>query len=157
VQPNVRRAFEEIARAGRGKCVTIEDEQKIIRQMLSLALGYEFRDDIDKVFDSLNSKDANRGGMIGKFLSRKLEAGDVSWIRSRFDKAPVPSWIVGILCDCKDRNAARELYLILRDPKVPDECKRSALFACCQILGLSGDIGDVETMLPRIVRALRAR
>jgi Mg-chelatase subunit ChlD len=147
----VRDVFQKMAKAGRGQCGPVEDGDTIMRQMLTLAFGQEFRSDIDEAWRTANAK----GGALAGLLERRLGSGDVSWIAPRFRVEPVPSWLAGVVARSRSRAAAAELLAVLEDPGVPEAGRQAALYAVRRILDLPrGGDGLSRRSLDSIRRVL---
>src|SRR5690606_29442023 len=56
IDADTNESFREIADIGKGVCVAFEDERRLLEQVLSLAIGPEFRASIAEVYRRLESR-----------------------------------------------------------------------------------------------------
>jgi len=137
---DVQRSFQNLARAGRGACVTAERDDTILRQVLSLAVGAEFRDNIDELFTLVEERE-------GKIATRALDLvrrGDPIELHRELSRAVVDDDVVDALARCGRRQIADLLVQILQDGELPPRGMHAASWALQSLLGLPDPLVDPE-------------
>ena len=88
----------KIARAGKGHCIPFEDAALVLRQVLSLAVGREYRKNIDAVYKVVTRRNE-------KIAPKELDLvrrGDLEGIEHALRKNPVRDDIVKALLRCRN-------------------------------------------------------
>lgn len=139
-EKDVQRSFERIARAGKGSCVNSEREDSILKQVLSLAVGSEFRDNIEHLFDLV----AEREGKVSTRaldLVRRLDADE---LRRELSRTVVDDDVVEALIRDGRRPTAEMLIRLLAGDALPAQGLHAAGFALQNLLGIQRPLIDPE-------------
>ena len=137
---DVLRSFQRLARAGRGTCVNAERDETILKQVLSLAVGAEFRDNVDKVFELVAEQE-------GKIATRALDLvhrADLAELRRELSRSVVDDDIVEALARSNRRQIGNLLVVLLRDKELPATGLHAAGWALQRLLALGEPLVDPE-------------
>lgn len=159
VSADTRKSFERIARGGHGLCVPSEEEDSILRQVLSLAIGTEFRDTIDEVFEILE----RRGPQYSARAREAVRSANPDAIARELRRPDIEEGFVQGLIDARSRAIVEALVLVLQDDDLPPQGRHAAAHALQQMLGLREPPvdplapGPIDARTARDVRAAAAR
>ena len=127
IEADTRRAFETIAEAGGGVSLPFEREERILDQVLTLAIGRQFRAAVDDVFRALERRSARERATPRYTLER---------IRSELRKSSPNDRFVESLARSRDLETAQELIRTLTAREVPPAARHAASWALMSILKL---------------------
>lgn len=130
VEKDVRETFRKIAEAGRGECITFENEEKVLRQVLSLAFGREYRRNIDEVYRLV---EARRNRVDTRYLDMVRRADFVA-IREELRKTPVPDDLIQALLRSRDLEVALFLADVLGERGVSAAGRHAAAYVLQRLL-----------------------
>lgn len=147
---DVQRSFARLAKAGRGACVNAERDESILRQVLSLAVGAEFRDNVDKVFELVEERE-NKVSTRALDLARRAESDE---IRRELTRPVLDDDVIEALARSNRPEVAKALVAILRDDAAPAHSLHAASFALQRILAIGSPLVDPEK--PAAVNATTA-
>lgn len=137
---DVQRSFERIAKAGRGTCVNSERDDTILKLVLSLAVGSEFRDNIDKLFDLVDERDGKIATRVLDMV-RRFEKDD---IRRELSRPVIDDDIVEALARSRSREVADFLVKLLTDGSLPPQGLHATGWALKGMLGIGEPLIDPE-------------
>ena len=140
IDPRTRESFSEIADDGEGVCLPFENEESILRQVLTLSIGRDFRDEIDEVFRILESRETTlpRGAELA------IRRADRMRIERILARTAIPAGFLDALVATQSREIADILIDILLDARIPERGLQAAAFALQRMLGLRTPPVDVE-------------
>jgi hypothetical protein len=133
IEQDTLQSFGRIAEFGRGACLPLEKGGTILRQVLSLAIGNEFRQSIDDVYD-LVARQQKR--VPARFLDIVRRA-DRAEIERHLTKEAVSSELVEALARSKNKAVAVLLVELLRRERLPDAGRQAAAYALQRLLELA--------------------
>jgi len=155
VAGDTRRSFETIARSGRGLCVASEREEHILEQVLSLAIGAEFRDSVAEVFRIVDQ----RGSRASARQRDAVRRADAAQITAELSADHVDPEFVELLWTSASPAVAGVLIDALARPGLPTTARQAAAYALQKMLGLTAlpiDPLDPRPIAERTGRELRA-
>jgi len=141
VEIETQECFGEIAKLGRGSCIFLDAEDKILKHVISLSIGKEYSENIDEVYQIAESR---REQVSPKALDlvRRL---DFSRIERELRKKTVADDLIKALSRKRDRDLAIFLIGILRRGKFPSTGREAAAYALKRILDLDVPPIDSDT------------
>jgi Mg-chelatase subunit ChlD len=125
------RAFEEIARLGRGQCLQLGNDVEILRHVLSLAFGSEFRRNIDEVFAILQ-RDRH---LIPPATQAWVQRNDRDALARELDRRPVADEVVRALIGA-DRAVLRSIVELANRPDLSGSARQAISYVLQQALDL---------------------
>ena len=125
-------SFARIARAGRGTATPLEAQDTLLRQVLSLAFGTEYRRNIDEVYQLVD----RRAEAIATWARDLARHPDAARVAAELRRDPVADDVVRAFA--KERNAALTELLItqLGSSSLPESGRQAAAFALQRQLAL---------------------
>ena len=132
--------FRQIAAAGRGTCESIENHDRILQRVLTLAFGSQFRSDLEAVIAQVG-RERERVDVRSLYLVR--EGGTA--LRQELRQRPVPTTLFNALIKRPRRQTAETLLDLLADSRTPSHTRHIVAAALQQILQLPVPPIDIET------------
>lgn len=132
VRDETLRAFEAIARSGRGQCLPLGRDDGILGEVLSLAFGSEYRANIGEVFRILQER-RERLSTRTLDLVRRHRADELARELSR---TPIEADLVPALIASRDREVMRTLTQLAARPQLPASAHHAISYVLQQALGL---------------------
>lgn len=139
---SAQRNFAHIAAMGRGEAMTFEDESTLLQQVLALAFGAEYRQNIDAVYAAVEKQRARITSDTARLATdpkRMLEA---------LRQEPVPHEIVHAAIERMDARSGDALARALGDRKLPPHTRHAASYILARGLDLDAPPLDPETEEP---------
>lgn len=133
-------AFTKIAKAGRGVCIGFDDEETVLRQVLSLAFGHAFRRDLDQVYRIVEEREKT----VATWALDIVQRADLEALDQQLAKEPIDSELVKALVALPKLPVAQHLVDVLGKSSAPAPARHAAGFALQQMLGLSWPPLDPE-------------
>ncbi|HZN39005.1 MAG TPA: FHA domain-containing protein [Planctomycetota bacterium] len=124
--------FGEIAKAGKGTCTSLEAHAKILQQVLTLAFGREFDQDLTTVTRAVEEAD-QRVDVQALALAR----GGGPQLASELKKNPVPRTLLNALVRRPRQAVVLELIDLLADKETPPHSRHAIAAALQRVLELS--------------------
>ena len=124
-------AFTEIAKAGRGLCLPIQDHDRLLRQVLTLAFGTNYENDLDAVQKRLAAEQSSP-----PTWARDLARRGGPDLAAAMAQNPVPSALVHALLRRPSRAALLELVATLAAPASANAQRQAAAHVLQQKLEL---------------------
>ncbi len=124
-------AFQRIVEAGRGVCVQPAESQRVLQQVLTLAFGAKFEQDLAAVTRNLAERRA-AGDPRDVALARRGGPG----LRQALEQQPVRTSLVDALVANLRQAVARELIDLLRDPAAVESARHAAAYVLQRALEL---------------------
>lgn len=140
---DTRRHFERIAKAGRGTCESIENRDRILQRVLTLAFGTQYENDLKRVTANV---DRERRRVDVKSLHLVRQGGRD--LRQALRERPVPTTLWNALIKRPRRSTAETLLNLLADSRTPAHTRHAAAAALQHILELPVPPIDTETNDP---------
>jgi len=132
--------FQKIAEAGRGVCETIDNRDRILQRVLTLAFGKQYRQDMRRVIASVD-RDRSRVDVASLHLVRKGGAPLVAALKKR----PVSTMLYNALIRRPRQHAATTLLNLLDAPKTPLHTRHACAAAIQRIFRLKRPPIDPES------------
>lgn len=132
--------FERISKQGKGRCLPFEDEEGLLLDVLSLAFGEEYRNNLEEVYRIVDSRNS-KVSMAARSVVRST-SGDL--LRRRLSSSPVPDNVVREIVRHPSENLAMHLVEILSRPRYPEPGRHAAAYALQQMLELRSPPLDPE-------------
>ncbi len=129
IQGDTKESFEKIAQAGRGLCLPFEREDKVLEQVMALAIGNEHRDAVSAVFEILDEESEKKAADKTPI---DLENLDRDLLSPRVDRD-----FMERLAESKDRDTAEKLIDLLQRREYPGWARHAASWAVTRMLQLS--------------------
>ena len=119
-------SFEEIASQSAGSAVFLASGEALVREILTLAFGRQWANEIDKAIDSF------REGFKTRLIRDKRRRGEVDWLVEMLKRTPVhPEIVDGLIALYPEhKEIARRVLSYLYE----DETEASVQWACIYIL-----------------------
>ncbi|MFK7740722.1 MAG: VWA domain-containing protein [Planctomycetota bacterium] len=149
---DTREQFARIAKAGRGVCEQLENHQKVLQRVLTLAFGNEFDQDIESVLATAR-KQRDRVDVRSLHIARQGGEELTKAMRQR----PVPTQLWNAVVRRPRRPVAEALVKMLGDPQTPEHTRHASAAALQRILELPEPPIDLEGGTPSRGRLLRLR
>jgi hypothetical protein len=143
VSRDTRDSFHKIAAAGQGLCVPSEHEDTILRQVMTLAIGTEYRDAIDEVFQLLEQRQPAYSTRARDAVRR----ADPAAIAAELRRPVVEDGFVQGLIDAGSAAVAIALIEALKDPELPPTGQNAAAYALQRMLTLREP--PIDPLAPR--------
>jgi hypothetical protein len=124
--------FAEIAKAGKGTCTSLEAHARILQQVLTLAFGREFDQDLTTVTLAVEEAD-KRVDVEALALAR----GGGPQLASELKKNPVPRTLLNALVRRPRQAIVLELIDLLADKSTPTHSRHAIAAALQRVLELS--------------------
>ena len=140
---DAKEAFAEIAKTGRGLCLPIEDHDRLLRQVLTLAFGADYENDLDAVQQRLAAERSSP-----PTWARDLARRGGPDLTAAFAQNPVPSALVHALARRASRAALLELVATLAAPGSGNAQRQAAAHVLQQRLELRACPIDPENPRP---------
>lgn len=140
---DAKRAFESlqgIAKLGKGQAALLEQDEAVLREVLSMAFGSENRRDLDEVFELVDKRTQRTAVEALDAVQR----GDLASIERGLRKNPVDDEYVKALIKLGTPATTRFLVEKLADEGFPPHARQAAAFAVMQILRLHDPPLDPE-------------
>lgn len=156
IDPETRRDYQAIAKAGGGSCISLENERAILNDILALAIGTKFRRDLDNVYKVVERKRSN----IEKSAKRIVDDADLDAIREALTQTRPDDDVVLALTHSRNAAIARELIKMLRTSSTPQRTRQAVSYVLQRMLLLSAPPIDAEsgkTLAPADARRLERR
>ena len=146
---DTRAQFEQIAKAGNGSCEPIQNRDRILQRVLTLAFGPEFGDDISAVIGQVEKE---RERVDVKSLHFVREGGTA--LRQALRQRPVATTLWNALVKRPRRQTANLLLDMLVDSRTPWHTRHATAAALQRILELPVPPIDPDTNEPPSSRYL---
>ena len=137
---DTKAAFDKIAAAGKGMCIGFEDEELVMRQVLSLAFGHEYRRDIDQVYKLVEDKNRR----IATYALDLVRGGDLKALDQELKKEPVDAEIIKAIVAQPRLEIAEHLVECMSSSTLPESGRQAAAWALKQILQVGYPLLDPE-------------
>ncbi len=141
IESTTRQNFEMIADAGGGACIPLDNADKILRDVLSLAIGQAHRRSINNAFEIVKKKRSRISAKSRDMVKRK----DLEGIRKAMKDYKIDDDLVKALCESRDYVIAAELIKMLSSPKTSKRARQACAYALQRILELEMPPIDPET------------
>ena len=135
--------FEKIAKAGKGTCEQIQNKDRILERVLTLAFGPQFENDIQAVIAKVEKE---RSRIDVKSLHLVRMSGDA--LRLAMHEHPLPTTLWNALVKRPRRSTATTLINILTDEDTPLHTRHATAAALQRILKLPEPPIDIESGKP---------
>ncbi|MEM7199213.1 MAG: FHA domain-containing protein, partial [Planctomycetota bacterium] len=132
------RSFERIAKAGKGECLGFEDERVILRQVLSLAFGRQFRKNLDRAARLLEE----RRDRVETWALDLVRREDLEELDTKLGEEPISPELVKALLRSRSEAIALELVDRLASPKASEPVRQVAAHVLQHVLGLDAPPND---------------
>lgn len=142
-------AFQKIADAGRGICQRLEDRDRVLQRVLTLAFGREYDQDVAAVIRQVEA-DQKRVDVMALDLARRGGPDLVAALRE--DPVPQPLW--NALVRRPRRAVVEQLIEVLGAPDTSGATRQAIAAALQQILDLDQPPIDPVEPAPPTARAL---
>jgi len=129
---DTEKQFKKIAKAGRGTCESIENRDRVLQRVLTLAFGSQYDEDIRQVIDTVK-KERGRVDVASLYLVRK---GGPPLMRA-LKQRPVSTELWNALIRRPRQHVAETLLTLLGDPRTPSHTRHACAAAIQQIFELS--------------------
>ncbi|MEQ8765033.1 MAG: FHA domain-containing protein [Planctomycetota bacterium] len=141
-------ALERIADKGGGQLIRLTEANRVTRQCLSLAFGYEYRESIDRLFSDLQE------GSRTQLLERRLRRGsekDIDWLLAKLHRVPVhPGIVRGLQVYHRQYpKIVQELTRNLQQEQVDDETRWASLYILRRIFDFDFDYDPAASPIDR--------
>lgn len=133
-------AFEKIAKAGRGTCIPFEDDQTVLRQVLALAFGHEYRRDLDQICKLVEER--NRS--IATWALDIVQRADLKAIDEHLAKDPAEPEIVKALIALPSVPIAEHLVEVMSRSSLPESARHAASWVLSNALKVTMPLLDPE-------------
>ncbi len=140
IDPKTRRSFERIAKIGKGICLPVEREESILRQVLTLAIGQDFREQVDRVYELLDTREIP----VSRTVRDAIANADRTVLEHLLSRPTVPPELMQALCKSRSLDVAEVLIQALTENRVPEHGRQAAAFALQQMLELPEPPVQVE-------------
>ena len=137
---DTKQQFEEIAKAGNGTCEPIENRDRILQRVLTLAFGAQFGDDLAAVIDNVE-QERQRVDVRSLHLVRR--GGNE--LRQALLQRPVPITLWNAVVKRPRRTTAGTLLDMLGDPNTPSHSRNAVAAALQKILELPVPPIDIDS------------
>lgn len=155
VVPNTLRAFQEVAEYGNGTFQHLESEDAILRQVLGLAFGTEYRASLDDLYERVTTRGSRIPTMVLELVRREdtealtrqlIEEKQIDSVARAVAQRPTPA-------------LAEWMLDLLRDGQLDLEVRHAAAWCLCQIFDDPAPALDPETnkLIHRRLRATEQR
>ncbi len=141
VQKATEECFADIAEFGNGSCISLEDEQLILKHVFSLAIGHEYQDSIEEVYRIADNR-KTKVSTEALDLVRRL---DLDRIERQLRKQTVPDDLVKAMSKKRSKELAIYLVGVLKRKQFPAAGREAAAYALKRILNLQAPPIDSET------------
>lgn len=135
--------FQKIAKAGRGTCETIDNRERILQRVLTLAFGTQYASDLQQVITQV---DQERQRVDVKSLHLVRQGGRE--LRQALRERPVRTELWNALIRRPRRPTATMLVDLLADSRSPSHTRHAAAAALQRILELPVPPIDTQTNEP---------
>ncbi|MCC6673080.1 MAG: VWA domain-containing protein [Planctomycetes bacterium] len=125
-------SFGRIATSGRGRAVPLEDEATVLKQVLSLAFGTEYRRDLEEVYRLVEAEQRRIDRQIGDVVFR----GDLTRLQRELARDPVPPEVVHALLASPRARTAQILVEMLKRKDLPEPGRQAAGYVLMRMLDL---------------------
>ena len=151
IAKETKESFTQIAELGRGACVPAEDDDRILEQVLTLAIGQQFRGGILEVFDILAERRPEFSAQARDAVRRR----DPDALRAVLAASRIEEGLVDGLIDAGDPAVVEALIAAMKDPDMTEAGRNAAAFAAMRILTLSAP--PIDPLDPGVLTADRER
>ena len=127
-----RSHFEQIAKAGHGTCEPIENHERILQRVLTLAFGAQYENDLERVIAEVGEA---RSRVDVRSLHLVRQGG--SKLRQALYEQPVPPKLWNALVKRPQRATVNILLDLLADKQTPSHTRNACAAAVQHIFGLS--------------------
>lgn len=148
---DAKEAFAEIAKTGRGLCLPIEDQGRLLRQVLTLAFGTSYENDLDAVQQRLAAERSSP-----PTWARDLARRGGPDLAAALAQNPVPSALVHALLRRPSRAALLECVAVLSAKDSGDAQRQAAAHVLQNKLELRACPIDPENPRPIVSSAAAA-
>ncbi|MFO0982270.1 MAG: VWA domain-containing protein [Planctomycetota bacterium] len=115
--------FRAVARAGHGDFLELEEHDPIGQELLVLALGERFRQDLAPA-----AADVDHIDVKARVIARHVALSDRAWFLRALGRAPVPSEIVEALVALRDRATLERILDVVTDERRNLDSRYAALY-----------------------------
>ncbi len=141
VPEDTQTSFKKISRAGRGETITFDKSDTLLRQMMSLAFGKQYKRNIDEVYRII----ADRKGTIKPMFRDLVRRKDLERIGREFKRFPVRDDLVRALLEKPSVEIGEHLIDLLQQPNFPTTGRHAIAHIIQQWLNLSEPPINAET------------
>ena len=140
VPADTKAAFEKIAKAGRGVCIPFDDEETVLRQVLSLAFGHAFRRDLDQIYRIVEDREKK----VATWALDIVRRADLAELDQQLAKESVDAELVKALIAMPNIAVAEHLVDIVSKSTSLASARHACGWALQQMLHLSWPPIDPE-------------
>lgn len=140
---DTEKQFKRIAKAGRGTCESIENRDRVLQRVLTLAFGSQYDEDIQQVIDAVK-KERDRVDVASLYLVRKGGSPLIRALKQR----PVSTELWNALTRRPRRHVAETLLTLLGDPRTPSHTRHACAAAIQRIFKLAVPPVDPDSNEP---------
>jgi hypothetical protein len=140
---DTRQHFEQIAEVGRGTCESIENRDRVLQRVLTLAFGSQYEEDLQRVIGEV---DQERARVDVKSLHLVRSGGRE--LRQALRERPVPITLWNALVKRPRRSTVNTLLDLLADQRTPSHTRHATAAALQRIFELPVPPIDTETNEP---------
>jgi len=140
---DTERQFKKIAKAGRGTCEPMENRDRVLQRVLTLAIGSKYDEDIQKAIHSVSEERV------------RVDVASLDLVRTggppltlALKQSPVPMGLWNALVRRPRQHVAESLLTLLVDPQSPSHTRHACAAALQRILQLRVPPIDPNTSEP---------
>ncbi len=147
--------FRQVAKAGGGTCVFLDEQDALARSLLAFTFGPEWRGDVERLYDALPATEGQKDRMV----KAKLRERDLPWLLRRLRDRNVYPGVVAAIVELHEPSSLSNLVDALSDAQLPAENRYAALYALRRITGqrIDHDPDDPTSTTEAAARALKQR
>jgi hypothetical protein len=134
-------AFRWIAEAGNGEQQFLEDDDAVLRQVLGLAFGTEFRNNLEDVYRRVSEQ----GSRIPTIVLEQVRREDIEGLKRHLGTGAGIDSAARAIAQQPTRKLAEWLVSVVEDENAPSDLRHAASWCLCQIIDVDEPPIDPET------------
>ncbi|MCA8941404.1 MAG: FHA domain-containing protein [Planctomycetes bacterium] len=144
IDPSTAKNFHSIAEAGGGSCIPLEDERAILRDIIALAIGRDFKRDVDQVYSLVD----RRRETVDRTAAKIIADEDVEAMSRALTKSKPDDDVIRALTKSHSARLAHGLVDLMRAQATPKRTRHAAAYALQRMLSLATPPIDPESERP---------
>ncbi len=133
-QEDAERSLKAIATAGGGEYATLENDERIVAQMVSIAFGTQSRATIERL---LADRQVSPKAAL---VASRVQSRDLDWMFQKLTRIPIEPAVVEGLVEIGGPQVVMRSWRIVNDDSAPAPTREAALYVLRRITRFEGSI-----------------